>query len=142
MNFKGLAWLSAVPWVRNYYLDGSAAFAAADDMLTASDLAIAAVAPYADLLGLKGLEGGGDGGKTAQDRINFIVTTIDKLQPQLEEIGAKLASAQDRLDRIEPQRYPDKLGSHAVRAQLTTGLNLVGQGSSLVNDARPLLQSA
>lgn len=141
-DFQGLAWMNLVPVIRNYYQDGQAALAAADELISAGEVGVEAVAPYADLLGLKGLEGGGDGGKTAQDRINFIVTTIDKLSPQLEAIGGKLAAAQKELSRIDPNRYPAKIGQLELRSQLASGLNLVNQVSSLVNDARPLLQSA
>ena len=141
-DFGGLSWLQIVPLARNYYLDGTASLAAAQELISAGELGIEAIAPYADLLGLKGLEGGGDGGKTAQDRINFIVNTIDKLQPKLSEIGGKLAAAQQDLARIDPLRYPQKIGQIEVRSQLTSGLNLVDQVATLVNDARPLLQSA
>lgn len=141
-KFARLSWLQVVPVARNYYHDGVAGFSAGRDLISAGQLAVDAIAPYADVIGLKALSTTGNGGQTAQDRITFIVNTLDKLQPQLDSIGKKLASAQTSLDTIDPKRYPEEIKGVKIRSQLTAGINMVNQTSMLINDAKPLLASA
>lgn len=141
-KFAKLSWLNVVPLARNYYQDGLAGFSAADDLISAGEVTIEAIAPYADVIGLKGLTTTGDGGKTAQDRINFIVNTLDKLQPQLTNIGEKLSSAQNSLAKIDPNRYPEKIGDLEIKSNLVAGQNLLSQTSTMINTAKPLLASA
>lgn len=137
-----LGWLSIVPIAKNYYHDGVVGISAGTDLISAGEITIDAIAPYADVIGLKGLATTGDGGKTAQDRINFIVNTLDKLQPKLDAIGQKLASAKASLDTVDPNRYPEEFRGIKIKSQLTQGINLVNQTATLVNDAKPLLASA
>lgn len=141
-DFSKLAWLSIVPWANKYYSDGNHGITAAYEILAAGDTTINAIAPYADVIGLKGLATTGDGSKTAQDRINFILNTLDKIQPQLTDIGGHLAKAKTEIDQIDPNRYPQTFQGIALRSQMVKGINLLDQASSLVNDAKPLLQSA
>ncbi|OGD10719.1 hypothetical protein A2395_02955 [Candidatus Amesbacteria bacterium RIFOXYB1_FULL_47_9] len=141
-DYSRLKWLKAVPLARNYYLDGERGFTAAGEVLSAGNVAIEAIAPYADIIGLKGLATTGNGEKTAQDRINFIVNTLDKIKPQLSTIGDHLAKAGSEVDGINPNRYPEEFKGMRVRDQITQGILLLDQASTLVNDAKPLLESA
>jgi hypothetical protein len=141
-DYRPLAWLKVVPFAGSYYSDGQAGISAGHELLAAAKLTVDAIAPYADVIGLKGLTGTGDGGKTAQDRITFIVNTLDKLQPQLSSIGENLSAAQKLLNTINPHRYPQEITGIKLRSQLADGINLVDQAASLVNDAKPLLESA
>jgi hypothetical protein len=101
-----------------------------------------AIAPYADILGFKGLSSSGDGGKTAQDRINFIINTLDKIKPQLTKIGEHLSQARQAVDKIDPDRYPENLRGIPIRENFVRGISLLDQASMLVNDARPMLENA
>lgn len=141
-DYSHLLWLKFVPWLGSYYSDGQHGLVAASDLLDASKLAVNAIAPYADLVGLKGLATTGDGAKTAQDRINFIVETLDKVKPQLTQIGEKLAHAQTEVDHIKPNRYPESFRGIKVRSQIASGISLLDKASMLVNDAKPILESA
>ena len=140
-DYSGLGWLKMVPFARNYYLDGQHGLAASQHLLDATKITVEAIAPYADLVGLKGLATTGDGAKTAQDRINFIVETLDKVKPQLAQIGEKLKTARTEADSIDPARYPQNFRGVPVRSQLTSGLNLLDQAATFVSDAKPLLES-
>ncbi len=141
-DFSAIAWLKVVPIARNYFLDGERGMKAGQSTLDAAGIAIDAIAPYADVVGLKGLGTTGDGAKTAQDRINFIVETLDKIKPQLSTIGDKLEEARIEVDKIDPNRYPQEFKGMKVRSQLVEGIQLLDDATSLVNDAGPLLQSA
>ena len=137
-KYNRLSWLGFLPW----YRDGRHGLTAASRMLDAGKITVDAIAPYADVIGLKGLATSGDGAKTAQDRINFIVETLDKIKPQLSLIGTKLDEAQKEVSQIKPSRYPETFKGMQIRSQLVSGIALLDQASGLVNDARPLLESA
>ncbi|TSC88356.1 MAG: Uncharacterized protein G01um101416_24 [Microgenomates group bacterium Gr01-1014_16] len=136
-DFSAFSWLGFIPFANNYYRDGNHVFVAADELLTAGNLTIDAIAPYADVIGLKGLTGTGDGAKTAEDRINFIINTLDKIKPQLSQIGSRLDTARKEIDQVNPNRYPQK-----IRPKLVSAISLLNQAALLVNDAQPLLESA
>lgn len=141
-KYNRLSWLKLIPIANNYFKDGQHGLTAASRMLDAGKITVDAIAPYADVIGLKGLATTGDGAKTAQDRINFIVETLDKIKPQLSQIGTKLDEAQKEASQIKPSRYPEKIKDIQLRSQLVSGIALLDQASALVNDARPLLESA
>jgi len=141
-DLNRLSWTKVVPVARDYYLDGERGLIAADEMLKAGGVAIDAITPYADIIGLKGVGSTGDGAKTAQDRINFIINTLDKIKPSLSDIGSHLEAARVQMDQINPSRYPEEFRGIKLRSQLTQGIALIDQASTLVNDAKPLLESA
>lgn len=135
------SWIKGVPYAKDYYLDGENAFIAAKHLFTAGFTTIDTIAPYADLVGLKGFTPGAPGDKTAQDRINFLVTTIDKLLPKLNDVGSELSAAQVAISTIDPSRYPEKYNNQPIREKITEGKDLLIQASQLVNEARPVLES-
>lgn len=142
LELKKLVWTKNIPVAGNYYKDGEAGIAAANAVIDAGIIAIDGITPYADVIGLKGLATTGDGAKTAADRISFIVETLDKLKPQLTQIGEKLAIAKSNIDKIDPTRYPLEYKGIQIRSQISTGINLLDQASALVNDAKPMLEAA
>src|SRR3989338_8048322 len=83
--------------------------------LTRSDLiTVDTIVPYADLLGLKGKSTFVSG--SADDRIKTAVETMDKIVPSIDKIAAKIELAEKELDRVDPARYPEKIGKTVVRA--------------------------
>lgn len=141
-QYQSLGWMKMIPYFGSFVNDGQHGLAAAGYILQAGKLGIDGIAPYADVIGLKGLATTGDGAKTAQDRINFVINTLDKLSPQLTGIGEQLAKARAEVDQINVNRYPESFRGIAVRSQLASGISLLDQAESLVTDAKPLLESA
>src|SRR3989344_9591170 len=141
-EYQSFSWLKVVPVVSAYVQDGEGFIQAAEELLAAGDVTISAIAPYADVIGLKGISGGGDGSKTAQDRITFIVNTIDKLRPELDKIGGHLEAAKQAVSKVDPARYPESFNGQAVRSQLDDGLKLLSDAATLTTEAKPLLESA
>lgn len=141
-DFQKFRWARFLPLAKNYYGDGLHGLTAAKEVLSAADVAVEAVAPYADIIGLKGLSPTSDGAKTAQDRINFILNTLEKLKPQLENIGQHLELAKNEVSQIDPQRYPETFRGQPVRVRIKQGITLLNQTATLTNDARPLLETA
>jgi hypothetical protein len=141
-ELQSFSWTNSLPYLGEYYKDGGRGLTAAKETIAAGELGIAAIAPYADIIGLKGLSTTGDGAKTAQDRINFIINTLDKIKPQLSDIGVHLQNAKEQVDKIDPSRYPEEIKGIKLREQLSGGITLLDQASVLVNDAKPLLEAA
>lgn len=131
-DYARLGWARFVPILGSYYSDGDRFIKAGLNVLDAGKLTIETVAPYADIIGLNKTAVGG--GITAQQRIDLVIGTIDKVKPQLAQIGQKLADAKSEVDKVNVSKYPEKL-------KLAQGVELLDKAVSLVNDARPLLES-
>lgn len=131
-DYSRLGWARFVPFLGSYYSDGEKFIKAGLSVLDAGKLTIETVAPYADIIGLNKSAVGG--GITAQQRIDLVIGTIDKVKPQLAQIGQKLADAKTQVDKVNTSKYPEKF-------KLSQGVELLDKAVSLVNDARPLLES-
>lgn len=136
------AFVSPLPFLGNYYKDANSGIEAGLAGLRAADLVVEAITPYADILGLGGIEEATAAGKTTLDRITFLVTTLDKIRPELDKIGSELNAARDEMDKINPKRYPTEFKGIKVRESLSLAISTIDQASSLVNDAKPLLEVA
>jgi len=129
-----------LPKVKDYYQDAHHGIKAGLASLRAGDLVIDAISPYSDIFGLTGEETASPGGKTTLDRVSFLVTTLDKIRPQLDEIGSELETAKKEIDQINPSRYPIEIKGIKIRENLNLAITTLDQVSSLVNDAKPLLE--
>lgn len=135
------SYLSYIPVAKNYYADSQHALNAGLAGLRATNLVIETLTPYADILGLEGNKEAIEG-KTTLDRVTFLVTTLDKIRPQLDEIGQELEIARAEIDQINPNRYPEEFRGIKVRDNLKLAISTIDQMSSLVNDAKPLMEVA
>ncbi len=141
-NFNKLFWVRPLPILGSYVSDGRSASLAAKSSLEASEIVIKTIEPYADILGLKGDNVATDGAKTAQDRINFIVESVDKIAPQLDQIGDKFALASTEINKINPNRYPENYQGYKLRELISQAQTLLSQSAILTHDAKPFLEAA
>ncbi|MDO8487755.1 MAG: DUF4012 domain-containing protein [bacterium] len=141
-DYGRMVMVKFVPFVGSYYRDGQHGLEAASHLLTAANATVVAIAPYADVIGLKGLSTSTDGVKTAEDRLNFIIETLDKVEPQLDAIGGELTAAKKEVDQINPNRYPQTFRGQEIRPKLIEGIGLLDQAATLATEAKPLLASA
>lgn len=137
-----LAWLRIVPKFGAYVKDASSLSRGGIYAIEAGEVLIPAIEPYADILGFGNGQDGQDGAKTAQERINFIVESIDDILPKLGEVGEKLEKARDEIGKVDPQDYPENFRGTPVREKLRKFLDLFEQSASLVIEGRPLLEAA
>ena len=100
------SYVSSLPKAGDYYRDIQHAFAAGRAGLNSIDLVVNAITPYADLLGLG--EAKSEKDKTTMDRITFLVTTLDKIRPELDKIGNELTTVKNEIDQIDINRYPQE----------------------------------
>lgn len=139
-DLRFFRWLGIVPVVKGYWQDGQHLLNAGEAGLQVVDLVVEGIEPYADIIGFSE-EGKGEG-TTAEDRINFVVETVDKLQPQLDKINEKMAVVKNELDQIDPSRYPEELRGKKIRSQVKTLIEFADQAHFLLKDGQPVIKQA
>jgi len=140
-SVRRMSYFKFVPGLRTYYLDAEAGLNAGQYGFETAKLALSTIKPYADIIGF----GGGEASsaeESANDRIEFIVQTIEGVLPQIDEISQKAQLANAELSRINPNRYPDKFRGVEIRSQLKKILNLAEQGTAMIANSKPLLEAA
>src|SRR3989338_11189218 len=136
---KILSWLAPIPWVGNYQKDAASLVKGSIYGVEAAQITVDTIVPYADLLGLKGKSTFVSG--SADDRIKTAVETMDKIVPSIDKIAAKIELAEKELDRVDPARYPEKIGKTVVRARMAGGKKLFSETASLFVEAQPFLRN-
>ena len=127
-----------IPIANSYYQDGINGLAAAKAGSVAGQKSLAAIAPYADVLGFGGEEKFQGG--TTEDRLKIILETLDKVAPILDEIAAELQIVETNLRAIDPNRYPENIDSIPVRELIVTGQNLSSAAVSALTEYRPIIE--
>ncbi len=126
------------PFVGFMLSDAGNGLEAATYLLSAADQTVAAIEPYADLLGFK--KGTEFADQPTEKRLETAILTIDKLVPKVDGIEADLEQAKVYLARINPDRYPAKLGKKVVRERVRQVYDQVFDGLTLAIDAKPLFK--
>lgn len=137
-QLSAMAWTQFIPIVGWYYSDADHGLKAASNAIDAGDVVISAILPYADVLGLKGQ--GSFAGGSAEERISKAVATLDKITPQIPALQGKMEAIEKELSYIDPNRYPDKIGSHEVKPLIIQAKQYAEDGKVAVTEARPLLE--
>src|SRR3989338_5161522 len=99
-----------------YYGDAKRIIKAGFHGLSAAEVLIESVEPYADILGLKG-QGSFVGG-TASQRIETAVKTMGKITPYIDEIAKYMSLAKEELDYVDTSRYPSAFGGKKIKKEL------------------------
>ncbi|MCL5675839.1 MAG: DUF4012 domain-containing protein [Patescibacteria group bacterium] len=137
-KLQALAWTQYVPVAGGYYSDTQHMIKAGFYGLDAAGIVTEELKPYADLLGLKGK--GSFVGGSAEERIQTAVGAMEKVTPKLKDIQGKLAAIREEIDHVDPNRYPDSIGSLKIKSNIVTVKRLVDQTDQFFGDARPLLE--
>lgn len=132
---KGIYWLSFIPYVSDF----KNAVEAGHYSIAAGKDGIKSIAPYADLIGFK--KGGSSfSEKSAEDRLQTAVLTLDKVLGNIDTISENIRQAEARIEKIDPNRYPESFGKTKVRANVISLKDQFHGVSSLFVDAKPLLK--
>ncbi|MFC1646849.1 DUF4012 domain-containing protein [Patescibacteria group bacterium] len=138
-EYKKLDKLMWVPVISTYIKDGKHAINAGFAGLDAGDLAIEALEPNADILGLKG------GSKfvmgSAEERIQTAVKTMKALTPKVNEMAEKVDIIAKEVEVIDETRYPENFRGIEVRKKLISLKELVDSTASLFVNAQPLIEN-
>ena len=132
-----LDWFGSLPVVGAYQKDLKSLVTAGIAGVEGGQIAVEAIEPYADLLGLE--EGASFVNKSTEDRLQTAVTTIGKLSPALDEIAGKLTIVRDEIGSIDPNRYPEKFKDQELRVKVVNAKAQVNDLADLFIDAKPFL---
>jgi len=137
-SLRPISWVGVIPFIGNYQKDAVCLVRAGEASLEAVEIMVEAVEPYADIVGFSSASGEG-GEKTTQDRVEFVVSTLEKVIPEIERVGEKFAIAKKEIDQINPNRYPESFTGKKVKRYLVEIITLVDQVATLTSDAKPVL---
>jgi hypothetical protein len=138
-DFHAMGYLKFIPIANWYYNDADHLINAGNDGLDAATLLVNSIAPYADLLGLKG-QGSFVGG-TAQQRIETAVKTLGKITPKIDDIANDLDQVKSEIDKVDPNHYPAIGVGKKVRSTLATIKSMTDESATLINSAKPLIKN-
>ncbi len=133
---KSVYWAAFIPYIADF----KRGVEAGDYVLKAGNESVEAIYPYADLIGFKKGEAAFVE-KSAEDRLQTAVVTLDKVLGKIDVISANIDEAEKRIDAIDPKRYPEKIGKTEVRAKLSNVRDQFKGVASLFVDAKPLLKN-
>lgn len=138
-DYKKLIWLKFIPYFGNFYRDGEHLIAGGSYLLEAADIAVKSLQPYADILGLEGEEKKAPEEMTAEERLLLALDTLDKIQPNLDQIGEKLKLAQEEIGKINPNRYPVKIGKIKIREKVATLVETIDGTATAAIEIKPIV---
>jgi hypothetical protein len=134
---KRVYWLSFIPYISDF----RNGVEAGDYMIQAGQESVKAIYPYADLIGLKQKTDSAAAPLSADDKLATAVVTLDKLVSKIDPISDDIHQAELRINKIDPNRYPKKLGKTEVRSQIANIKSEFSGIESLFVGAKPLLKN-
>lgn len=136
---KKVYWMSYIPFLGSYITDFKHGVSAGDNMIKAAIVAVDAIVPYADLIGFK--KGGSSFvEKSADERIQTAVLTLDKMLVKIDTIVPYVEKAREDVNKIKETRYPVKIGKIEVRKKIASAKEQFEGIASLFIDAKPFLK--
>ncbi len=139
-TYRALAPFAYIPFFGGYVKDGEHVLVAAEKGTEVGDLALAAIEPYAEIMGFTGTKEGDLALQTAEDRIIFVAETVEKLAPEMDKISAKLNEINTEIQAINEKRYPRQLMGHEVRSQITAAKATVAGATSSLSQFQPIVK--
>jgi hypothetical protein len=137
-DLHAMGYFKFVPIANWYYNDADHLLNAGTHGLNAATLLVNSIAPYADLLGLKG-QGSFVGG-TAQQRIETAVKAMGKITPNIDNIASELSLVRAEIDKVDPSHYPPIGVGKKARTTLDSLRSMTDQSVNLITSARPLIK--
>lgn len=132
---KSVYWASFIPYVADF----KNGVEAGTYLIVASTESIEAIYPYADLIGFKKGEASFIE-RSAEDRLQTAIVTLDKVLTKVDVVSENINQAELRINKIDPNRYPEKIGNIFIRARISNLKDQFEGLSSLFVNAKPLLK--
>lgn len=135
-SLNWMIWMSVIPFGGGYYSDLRHFSRAAEYELDAAAIISASLDPYKSELGLAGQATAG------QDRVAQGVKILDKALPQMDKIEPDLLKARKEVEGIDTGKYPEKLGSRILRANLEAAKDFIVGADVALTQNRDALEIA
>jgi len=128
-------WAGFIPYIADF----RNGVEAGEYLVKAGKESITAITPYADLIGFKkGQSSFVD--KSAEDRLQTAILTLDKMLVKVDPISEDIKQAEIRIAKINPNRYPKKIGKTFVRERIVNIKEQFEGMASLFVEAKPLVK--
>lgn len=137
-SLNAMWYLKLIPVANFYYNDAYHLAKAGEHGLNAATILVDSIAPYADVLGLKG-QGSFSGG-TAQQRIETAVKTIGKITPRIDDISDELSIVRTEIDKVNPDHYPSLIFGKKAKDAINNLRTLTDQSDDIITSAKPLIK--
>jgi len=133
-TWGAIAPLRYIPFFGLYLKDVDHVFTAATYGTEIGDIIVGAIEPYADIMGFTGTEGAELVLTTAEDRIIFVASTVEKLAPQMDSISAKLKEVSSEFDAINEKRYPKTFAEKitSLKTSVASAAESLGQFQPII----------
>ncbi len=128
-------WASFIPYISDF----KNGVESGDYLISAGKESVKAIAPYVDLIGFKKGKASFVE-KTAEDRLQTAILTLDKVLTKVDSISEDIKQAETRIEKIDPNRYPEKIGKTFVRSKIENVREQFTGLASLFVDAKPLVK--
>jgi hypothetical protein len=138
-DLHAMGYFKFVPIANWYYNDADHLLNAGTHGLNAATLLVNSIAPYADLLGLKGQGSFVEG--TAQQRIETAVKAMGKITPKIDDIANELDQVRSEIDKVGVGHYPSIGIGQKVHTTLDSLKSMTDQSVNLITNARPLIKT-
>lgn len=132
---KPIYWASFVPYVS----DLKNGLTAGRYLVKAAKETVTTIEPYADLIGFKKGEKS-FAEKSAEDRLQTAVLTLDKMAQKVDPIAEDLDQAGKSVAKINPNLYPKKFGKTVVRENIVNLKDQFEGMTELFVNAKPLIK--
>lgn len=139
-TYNGVGPLRYIPFLGSYLKDVDHVFNAGEKGTELGDMVIAAIEPYADIMGFTGTSGADLQLATAEDRIIFVAETVEKLAPQMDQISGKLKEVSNEFQSIDEKRYPKTIAGKNVREKITTLKTTVAGAAESLTQFQPIIK--
>jgi len=140
-SYHKISWMKRLPFVGFYVKDGESGLLAARYGMDTAFIMLDVFEPYADIIGFGGVDSESVA-DSANDRIDFIIQTIDEVIPRMDEIQVNAQKAHDELLKIDPEKYPEKVRGIVVRENLQELILLAKEGTEFLANSKPLVEKA
>lgn len=132
---NSIYWASFIPYVS----DLKNGLTAGNYLIKAAKETVITIEPYADLIGFKKGEQSFTE-KSAEDRLQTAVLTLDKMVQKVDPIAEDLDQAGKNIAKINPNRYPKKIGKLVLRDKIVNIKDQFEGMTELFVNAKPLIK--
>ena len=132
---KPIYWASFIPYVS----DLKNGLTAGHYLVNAAKETVTTIEPYADLIGFKKGEKSFSE-KSAEDRLQTAVLTLDKMVQKVDPITEDINQAGKSIAKINPNRYPKKFGKLVLRENIVNLKDQFDGMADLFVNAKPLIK--
>jgi len=142
-QYRKFSWIRSLPIAKEYYKDGERLLVVGEKGIEIGKILVVSVEPYSDFIGFKASgEQARSAEKTTEDRIEFLVASINSLKPQIETIENDLELIQEQVSGIDADRYPENWRGQEIRPKIIEAKAKLAEFSNIFIQGKPLFEKA